>query len=226
MLEIFTNIKNVKNIRFNLKENEIDTNLIIKKLIATIKRIENENINLKERLTKVEKKLEIKEEEKKKIELSFEVTTLISDNEKKLLDDLILENTEKKFNLLYRLTRDGEGCSTFHTKCDGKGPTIIIIQTTSGYKFGWYTSINWDNTTNNYKKDELAFIFSLNKKKKYKIKVIQMEPILLLVMNVMKKMGLLEDKAIFMQKKWKFFKLNLYKYFFLSNYLILFYINL
>ena len=53
-----------------------------------------------------------------------------------------------------------------------------------------------------------------------------MEPILLLVMNVMKKMGLLEDKAIFMQKKWKFFKLNLYKYFFLSNYLILFYINL
>ena len=136
LLEIFTNIKNVKNIRFNLKENEIDTNLMIKKLIATIKRIENENINLKERLSKVEKKLEIKEEKKKKIELSFEGTTLISDDEKKLIYDWILENTEKKFNLLYKLTRDGDGCSTFHTKCDGKGLTIIIIQTTSGYKFG------------------------------------------------------------------------------------------
>ncbi len=29
-LEIFPNIKNVKNILFNLKENEIDTNLLLK----------------------------------------------------------------------------------------------------------------------------------------------------------------------------------------------------
>ena len=29
-LEIYTNIKNVKNIMFNLKENETDTNLILK----------------------------------------------------------------------------------------------------------------------------------------------------------------------------------------------------
>ena len=34
--------------------------------MATVKRIENENINLKERLSKVEKKLEIKEEKKGK----------------------------------------------------------------------------------------------------------------------------------------------------------------
>ena len=52
---------------------------------------------------------------------------------KKLLDDWLLENTEKKYNLLYKLTRDGDGCSTFHSKCDGKGPTIIIIQTTTWY---------------------------------------------------------------------------------------------
>ena len=177
-LEICTNIKNVKNIMFNLKENETDTNLILKKLINTIKKLEDENKNLKERLLKVEKKLEIKEEkEKKEIEekekkmkLLFEGTTLISDDEKTMLDNWILENTEKKYNLLYKVTRDGDGCSTFHSKCDGKGPTIIIIQTTTGYKFGGYTSINWDNTSSNYKKDELAFIFSLNKKKKFKIK--------------------------------------------------------
>ena len=176
-LEIFPNIKNVKNILFNLKENEIDTNLLLKKLLNIIKKVEKENENLKERLLKIEKSLEIKEErekiekeeKEKKIKLLFENTTLLSDEEKIIIDNWILENVEKKYNLLYKISRDGDESSTFHSKCDGKGPTIVIIQTTAGYKFGGYTSINWDNSSS-YKKDELAFIFTLNKKKKFLIK--------------------------------------------------------
>ena len=176
-LEICTNIKNVKNIMFNLKENETDTNLILKELINTIKKLEDENKNLKERLLKVEKKLEIKEEKEKKekeekekkMKLLFKDTTLLSDEEKLIIDNWILENIEKKYNLLYKISRDGDASSTFHSKCDGKGPTIVIIQTTAGYKFGGYTSINWD-TSSSYKKDELAFIFNLIKKKKFLLK--------------------------------------------------------
>ena len=184
-IEISPNIKNVKNILFNLKEGEIDTNILLKKLLNIIKKIENENKNLKERILRVEKSLEIKEEKEKKekeekekkekeekekkMKLLFKDTTLLSDEEKLIIDNWILENVEKKYNLLYKISRDGDASSTFHSKCDGKGPTIVIIQTTAGYKFGGYTSINWD-TSSSYKKDELAFIFNLIKKKKFLLK--------------------------------------------------------
>ncbi len=42
-----------------------------------------------------------------------------------------LKTQKKKYNLLYKLTRDGDECSTFHSKCNGKGTTIILIQTTT-----------------------------------------------------------------------------------------------
>ena len=41
------------------------------------------------------------------------------------------------------------------------GRLLIIIQTTSGYRFGGYTSKSW-TSSNSFIKDELAFIFSLN----------------------------------------------------------------
>ena len=52
---------------------------------------------------------------------------------KKIIRWLASWKYRKKYNLLYKLTRDGDGCFTFHSKCDGKGPTIIIIQTTTWY---------------------------------------------------------------------------------------------
>ena len=50
-----------------------------------------------------------------------------------------------------------------------KSPTLILIKTNAGFKFGGYTTNTWTNT-NGYKKDELAFLFSIDKKKKYLIK--------------------------------------------------------
>ena len=80
-----------------------------------------------------------------------------------------IPNTEKKFTLLYKLTKDGSNCSDFHSKCDKKGPTLVIIQSNTGYKCGGYTIVDWD-LSGGYKKDELAFLFSINKNKKYPIK--------------------------------------------------------
>ena len=75
-----------------------------------------------------------------------------------------------KFNLLYQVSRDGDRISTFTKKVSNKCPTLVLIKTTDNYKFGGYTSQQWNmNGSYTYVKDELAFIFSLNKRKKYSI---------------------------------------------------------
>ena len=77
-----------------------------------------------------------------------------------------LNNRNFKTELLFRKTRDGSTPNDFHNKCDNKGITIVFIETTSGYKFGGYTELQWDKS-GNYKKDKSTFIFSFNHKQKY-----------------------------------------------------------
>ena len=77
-----------------------------------------------------------------------------------------LNNREFKTELLYRKSRDGSTPNDFHNKCDDKGTTIILIETTDGNIFGGYTELSWD-TSCSFKKDKSTFIFSFNKKKKY-----------------------------------------------------------
>ena len=51
------------------------------------------------------------------------------------------------------------------------GPLLIIIQTTTGYRFGGYTSKSWTKPSSSYwPGDELAFVFSINLKRKFEIK--------------------------------------------------------
>ena len=52
-------------------------------------------------------------------------------------------------------------------KCKGKCPTLAVIKTTNGYKFGGYTTQLW---IEDQVKDQNAFMFSIDKKKKYNIK--------------------------------------------------------
>ena len=65
-----------------------------------------------------------------------------------------------KKTLLYRATRDGFTSSSFHLKCNNKSNTLTIIQTSLGYVFGGYTSAIW-GSSNSYKTDSSAFLFSL-----------------------------------------------------------------
>jgi hypothetical protein len=65
----------------------------------------------------------------------------------------------KRLSLLYRGSRDGFGASHFHSKCDGKSPTLTIIKTNERYIFGGYTQAKW-NSNNVTIIDPNAFIFS------------------------------------------------------------------
>ena len=67
--------------------------------------------------------------------------------------------------------RDGDSFEAFHRLCDGKAPTIGIIETTKGHKFGGFTTQLWNGKSNesNCKNDNNAFIFSLDTKRKYNV---------------------------------------------------------
>ncbi|CAH3166276.1 unnamed protein product, partial [Porites lobata] len=59
----------------------------------------------------------------------------------------------------WRASVDGWAGSTFHSQCDGKGPTVTIIRV-GRYIFGGYTSKSW-RSGSRYWYDSNAFLFSL-----------------------------------------------------------------
>ena len=74
--------------------------------------------------------------------------------------------TIKKLTLLFRASRDGYSSSNFHSKCDGKVNTLILVKTTNSRRFGGYTECQWDQS-NSYKTGPYSFIFSFDNKKIY-----------------------------------------------------------
>jgi len=63
------------------------------------------------------------------------------------------------WNRCYQATVNGWSSYTFHSKCDGKGPTVTIIRV-GKYIFGGYTSLSWSSSCS-YRYDSAAFLFSL-----------------------------------------------------------------
>ena len=86
-------------------------------------------------------------------------TLLCRDYEMRLND--FYGNTAQKWELIYKATCDGFHGDNFHNYCDGKGPTMTIIQSKDGnYLFGGYTEISW-SSDGTYKSDPAAFLFTL-----------------------------------------------------------------
>jgi hypothetical protein len=66
----------------------------------------------------------------------------------------------QKFILLYRATRDGSAAANFHSCCNNKGATLVVIQSRTGHIFGGYNSVGW-RSAGGYAKDPCAFLFTL-----------------------------------------------------------------
>ena len=71
-----------------------------------------------------------------------------------------------KFALIYKASRDGDKAEIFHHRVSGSVDTLILVKTTEDRKFGGFTKETWDGV-NIFKKDDEAFIFSLNDMKCY-----------------------------------------------------------
>ena len=72
------------------------------------------------------------------------------------------------YKLLFKSTQDSDKAQIFHQKCDKINNTLILILTDNGKKFGGFTTQTWEGQSIN-KKDDNAFIFSLDKLKIYDI---------------------------------------------------------
>ena len=81
----------------------------------------------------------------------------------------ICQNHNKiTLNLLYKATIDSDKASVFHSKCDSAENSLVLIKSTNGKRFGGFTTCSWEGNSIE-KKDDNAFVFSLDKMKIYDI---------------------------------------------------------
>ena len=129
----------------------------------------NEIINKLKNLEEENKKLKKNEDNiinKDLILFNGKLSKIVVSNEEiTFLKEIIPDN---KFSLLYRATIDGDSFKTFHSKVDGKAPTIILFKTSRDKKWGAYTNNPWSTKggCDDHPKAEY-FLFSISKKKKY-----------------------------------------------------------
>ena len=110
--------------------------------------------------------------------LSVDSKIFQTEEEIEFIKNIISERKYKKsgsnenfsLKLIYRGTRDGDMGQDFHKLCDGLCPILLLIKTTHNVRFGGYTETYFEGT-NEYvgKKDDNAFIFSLDKMNYYNI---------------------------------------------------------
>ena len=137
-----------------------------KELKKDIENFKKENTKLKEEIKQIKNILEPinKNFQKKK-------SVIMEENEFDFIREEIetkLKNKIKKIKKLYQATTDGLSAINFHSKCDNKSNTLTLIKSEGNRRFGGFVAQVWDSS--GWKKDENAFLFSLDKKKIYKIK--------------------------------------------------------
>ncbi|XP_015756478.1 PREDICTED: hemicentin-2-like isoform X4 [Acropora digitifera] len=77
------------------------------------------------------------------------------------LAPVLRSSSRSRFVRCWRAKTDGWAASTFHSNCDGKGPTVTIIQV-GNYIFGGYTDVSWSNPSScAWASSSKSFIYSL-----------------------------------------------------------------
>ena len=151
-------IKNIK-IEFNGKINILE---------QRIKEIEN--------LIKNEKKDENNKNNNNNLHILDNFSSIIKSdilNDKSNFDLLYKrlnpKNQNIKFNLIFKADKNNSSVSDFHKYCDEKKNVLVLIKTDKDVRFGGFTSEGFDSSSW-HKKDNKAFLFSLDKKHIYEIK--------------------------------------------------------
>jgi hypothetical protein len=110
-----------------------------------------------------------------KMDHSMDSLIISKEDDINLLKEWIFPKKNISFQLIYRATRDGDTKKDFHRMCDDKSPTIFIFKTPKNFIFGGYTTVpsNISNNKEELIKDEKAFVFSLNQRKKNMTKEVE-----------------------------------------------------
>ena len=165
----------------NLYEIIADMSFKINELNEKVKRLENDHIS-QEQMIDCDKKIE-----KLNIRLNrinqlniYEDSNFLNRVQAVMSKDILLNKDDFdllksfinkgniKISLIYKATIDSDFSYKFHEKCDNHSPTITLIKTDNGLRFGGYTTQTW-NKDEECKQDDEAFLFSINLRKKYEI---------------------------------------------------------
>ncbi|KXJ17928.1 hypothetical protein AC249_AIPGENE25759 [Exaiptasia diaphana] len=72
----------------------------------------------------------------------------------------VLKHNDSYWLKCWHGQRDGFKATTFHALCDGKGPTVMIVNVKTLYIFGGYVDVSW-HSNEIYSSSDAAFLFSL-----------------------------------------------------------------
>lgn len=104
--------------------------------------------------------------------VNFESSIINNDVEKKIkIFEWIIEKANKniqKFELIFKMSVNGNRSEDFYKYCENQGPTLLIIKTTNNNIFGGFTPLNWEKDfQEKMDQSNQTFIFSLNLLKKF-----------------------------------------------------------
>eukprot|EP01080_Neovahlkampfia_damariscottae_P005516 gene5516-9333_t len=147
----------MKNIRWPLLEPEqlykVKTSENYGKFLTEDQYIEAIEYNLDPSLFKTSKEVQFRDRGK-----IFKGSTILNAKHGAML--LKLLGGKKKYTLLYQGSKHGFAASNFHQKCDGKGATVTVVQSTSGQIFGGYNPVPW-NSNGGYSNDSKTYLYTL-----------------------------------------------------------------
>ena len=87
-----------------------------------------------------------------------ESTILTNIEHRKILKAWLPGAMVGEWHLLFRASRDGFAASTFHSKCDNKGPTVTVVKSGANI-FGGFTEKGWTSANSKFLL-QLIIIFS------------------------------------------------------------------
>ena len=155
----------LENEKLKIKVEELeDLNIKYEEEIKNLK--ENERLySMKSKASNTENKDIIYEESSQDMAVKGDI--IHDTQELDLITNKINQSNQKlTLNLLYKATADSDKAAAFHAKCDDAKSTIVLVETDKGKRFGGYTTLSWAGDCID-KKDEEAFVFSLDKMKTY-----------------------------------------------------------
>ncbi len=149
-----------------------------RKLEARMEEIAKKVAQMDGRIGEVQKRLDVVERSEK--EASEKQQSNESENDELWEDSNIMTEDDARsivgwlpdakgraaFCSIYKGSTDGFTSGMFHKFCDGFAPTLTVIKSKAGLKFGGYTSVPWDGGKKTFAFDSRAFTFSLTYREK------------------------------------------------------------
>ena len=170
-IELINKIQNLEKIEKEL--NELKTNYSTLKqenveLKKSIEEHKKEINDLKSEINEIKKILNPKNNIINKLKIGNK-SVIMKEDEFDLIHSAIKERLNKEVKeliKLYQATVDGGDVSKFHSRCDNIPNTLVLIKSAGNRRFGGFTTAKW-SSSNEYKEDPNAFLFSLDKQKIY-----------------------------------------------------------